>query len=105
VQRLGALLLSTSRLALASSHFFLDCRTDLTKRVKKKEAAKAFKKWWHKLLSTDVTIFSDELKQHWHGDRFVGYGYAIYQGQELVTTSKGSISSTSHVFDTEAIGV
>jgi hypothetical protein len=44
VQRLKALLLSTSGLPLASLHFFLNYRTDLTKRVKKKEAAKAFKK-------------------------------------------------------------
>jgi hypothetical protein len=72
------LLLSTPRPALASPHFSSDYRTDLTKGVKKKEAAKAFKKWWHKLLSTNVTIFSDGSKQHWHRDRFVGYGYAIY---------------------------
>jgi hypothetical protein len=38
------LLLSTSRLALAFLHFFLDYKTDLTKEVKKEEAAKAFKK-------------------------------------------------------------
>jgi hypothetical protein len=99
------LLLSTPRLALAPPHFSPDYRTDPTKGVKKKEAARAFKKWWHELLSTDVTIFLDGSEQHWHGDRFVGYSYAIYQGQELVTTGKGSISSTSHVFDTEAIGV
>jgi hypothetical protein len=78
VQRLGALLLSTSRLALAFSHFSSDCRTDSTKEVKKEEAARAFKKWWHELLSTDVTIFSDGSEQHWHRDRFVGYSYAIY---------------------------
>jgi hypothetical protein len=54
------------------------------------------------LPSTDVTIFSDGSEQHWHG---VGYGYAIYQGQELVTTGKGSINSMSHVFDVKAIGV
>jgi hypothetical protein len=72
------LLLSTSRLALALSHFSPDCRTDLTKRVKKEEAAKAFKKWWHELLSTDITIFLDGSEQYWHGDRFVGYGYVIY---------------------------
>jgi hypothetical protein len=44
VQRLKALLLSISRLALAFLYFSFDCRTDLIKRVKKKEAAKAFKK-------------------------------------------------------------
>jgi hypothetical protein len=44
VQRLKALLLSTSHLALAPSHFSPDYKTDLIKRVKKKEAAKAFKK-------------------------------------------------------------
>jgi hypothetical protein len=44
VQCLRALLLSTSRLALALSHFFFDYKTNLTKKVKKKEAAKAFKK-------------------------------------------------------------
>jgi hypothetical protein len=38
------LLLSTSRLALAFLHFSSDYKTDLTKKVKKKEAAKAFKK-------------------------------------------------------------
>jgi hypothetical protein len=44
VQRLGALLLSTLRLVLAFLHFFLNYKTDLTKGVKKEEAAKAFKK-------------------------------------------------------------
>jgi hypothetical protein len=44
VQRLKALLLSISRLALAFLHFFFDYKTDLIKGVKKKKAAKAFKK-------------------------------------------------------------
>jgi hypothetical protein len=44
VQRLRALLLSTSRLALALLHFSSDYKTDLIKGVKKKEAAKTFKK-------------------------------------------------------------
>jgi hypothetical protein len=44
VQRLRALLLSTSRLALVFSHFSFNYKTDFTKEVKKKEAAKAFKK-------------------------------------------------------------
>jgi hypothetical protein len=44
VQRLRALLLSTSRLALAFSHFSFNYRTNLIKKVKKEEAAKAFKK-------------------------------------------------------------
>jgi hypothetical protein len=105
VQRLGALLLSTSCPALALSHFSSDYKTDLTKEVKKKKTAKAFKKWWHKLLSTNITIFLNESEQHWHKDRFVGYSYVIYQGQELVTTGKGSISSMSHVFNTKAINV
>jgi hypothetical protein len=105
VQRLGALLLSTPRPALAPPHFSFNYRTDPTKGVKKEEAAKAFKKWWHKLLSTNITIFLDRSEQYWHRDRFVGYGYAIYQRKELVTTGKGSISSTSHVFNAEAISV
>jgi hypothetical protein len=44
VQRLEALLLSTPRPALAPPHFSPDYKTDLTKEVKKEEAAKAFKK-------------------------------------------------------------
>jgi hypothetical protein len=44
VQRLEALLLSTSRLALTSLHFSFNYKTDFIKGVKKKEAAKAFKK-------------------------------------------------------------
>jgi hypothetical protein len=44
VQRLRALLLSTSHPALAFLYFFSDYKTDLIKKVKKKEAAKAFKK-------------------------------------------------------------
>jgi hypothetical protein len=44
VQHLRALLLSTSRLTLALSHFSFDYKTNLIKEVKKKEAAKAFKK-------------------------------------------------------------
>jgi hypothetical protein len=38
------LFLSISRLALTSLHFSSDYKTDLTKEVKKEEAAKAFKK-------------------------------------------------------------
>jgi hypothetical protein len=44
VQRLRALLLSTLYLALAFPHFSPNYKTDSTKEVKKKEAAKAFKK-------------------------------------------------------------
>jgi hypothetical protein len=44
VQRLKTLLLSTSRLALAFLHFSPNYKTDLIKKAKKKEAAKAFKK-------------------------------------------------------------
>jgi hypothetical protein len=44
VQHLKALLLSTPRPALASLHFSPNYRTNLTKEVKKEEAAKAFKK-------------------------------------------------------------
>jgi hypothetical protein len=44
VQHLKALLLSTPRLALVFSHFSSNCKTDLTKEVKKKEAARVFKK-------------------------------------------------------------
>jgi hypothetical protein len=44
VQRLRALLLSTSRLTLAFSYFSFDYKTDLPKGVKKKEIVKAFKK-------------------------------------------------------------
>jgi hypothetical protein len=44
VQRLKALLLSTLRLTLAFLHFSPNYKTDLTKEVKKKKAAKAFKK-------------------------------------------------------------
>jgi hypothetical protein len=44
VQRLRALLLSTSRLTLAFSHFSFNYKTNLTKEVKKEKAAKVFKK-------------------------------------------------------------
>jgi hypothetical protein len=44
VQRLRALLLSSPRLALAFSHFSPNYKTNLTKKVKKEKAAKAFKK-------------------------------------------------------------
>jgi hypothetical protein len=44
VQRLRALLLSILCLALALLYFSFDYKTDFTKEVKKKEAAKAFKK-------------------------------------------------------------
>jgi hypothetical protein len=44
VQRLKALFLSTLCLTLVFSHFSLNYKTNLTKEVKKEEAAKAFKK-------------------------------------------------------------
>jgi hypothetical protein len=44
VQHLRALLLSIPRLALALLHFSFNYKTNPTKEIKKKEAAKAFKK-------------------------------------------------------------
>ena len=105
VQRLGALLPEIPRPILSPPHFSPNCGTDPTGGIDKETAAAAFKKWWAALPPTDVTVFTDGSEQTAGGERLVGYGYAIYQGQKQLATGLGAINSLSHVFDAEAIGV
>jgi hypothetical protein len=104
VQRLGMILPTIPRHTLIAPHYSPGCRTDPTNGIAKAEAAKSFTKWWDTLTDQDVTIFSDGSEQRTDGERFVTYGYAIYQAQTQIATGRGSLNPQSHVFDAEAVG-
>ncbi|KAA8623696.1 hypothetical protein PtrV1_05002 [Pyrenophora tritici-repentis] len=103
VQRLGLILPTIPRHTLIAPHYSPGCRTDPTNGIAKAEAAKSFTKWWDTLTNQDVTIFSDGSEQRTHGERFVTYGYAIYQAQTQIAIGRGSLNPQSHVFDAEAV--
>ena len=104
VQRLGTLLPRVPRPTLRAPHFSTGCRTDPTGGLDKKTASRQFKRWWKDLPPEDVTIFSDGSEQYQDGNRYVGYGYAIFQDGKQIGSGSGSINDQSHVFDAEAIG-
>ena len=105
LQRLGHILPRIPRSVVRPPHFTPGCRTDPTGGRTKEEAAADFKTWWTALPPDDITVFSDGSEQYSEdGEKFVGYGYAVYQGGNQITSGHGSINSTSHVFDAEAIG-
>ena len=104
VQRLGVILPSIPRPKLTMPHFSAGCRTDPTEGLDKKTASQNFKQWWASLPPTDITIFSDGSEQRIRGQRYVGYGYAIYRNGHQIHSGFGSINPLSHVFDAEAIG-
>jgi ribonuclease HI len=104
VQRLGKILPAIPRLILRPPHYSDGCRTDPTKGIDKKTTSDEFKKWWSALPLEDITIFSDGSEKYVEGQRYVGYGYAIYQDSKQIANGHGSINSLSHVFEAEAIG-
>ena len=104
VQRVGQELQPAPRPELAEPHYTPGSRVDPTEGVKKKEAAKAFNKWWAQLPHTDITVFSDGSEQKIEGTRHVTYGYTIYEGNRSIADGRGSLNTRSHVFDAEAIG-
>ncbi|RAL64782.1 hypothetical protein DID88_001379 [Monilinia fructigena] len=92
------------RPTLRPPHYTHGCRVDPTGGVDKETAAAAFKTWWNDLPPDDVTIFSDGSEQYHERQKYVGYGYAIYQNRKQIGSGSGSINPISHVFDAEAIG-
>ncbi|KAI1670778.1 hypothetical protein L13192_04135 [Pyrenophora tritici-repentis] len=92
VQRLGLILPTIPRHTLIAPHYSPGCRTDPTNGIAKAEAAKLFTKWWDTLTNQDVTIFSDGSEQRTDGERFVTYGYAIYQAQTQIAIGRGSLN-------------
>ncbi|RAL61072.1 hypothetical protein DID88_010413 [Monilinia fructigena] len=104
VQRLGGLFPQVLRPTLRPPHYTHGCRVDPTGGVDKETAAAAFKTWWNDLPPDDVTIFSDGSEQYHERQKYVGYGYAIYQNRKQIGSGSGSINPISHVFDAEAIG-
>lgn len=104
VQRLGAIYPEVPRPKLVPPRYTTGSRTNPTNGIDKETAAAAFKEWWKSLPPEEVTIFSDGSEQYVEGNKYVGYGYAIYQGQHQLATGSGAISNMSHVFDAEAIG-
>jgi ribonuclease HI len=105
VQQIASLLPEIPRTILAAPHYSTGCRTDPTLGIDKKTAAKAFKEWWAQLPPLDVAIFSDGSEQYTkEGVKRVTYGFAVYQNGKQLQTGRGSLNSTSHVFDAEAVG-
>jgi ribonuclease HI len=105
VQYLGSLLPEIPRTILTAPHYSPGCRKDPTMGRDKKTAAKAFKEWRAHLPPSDVTIFSDGSEQYTkEGVKRVTYGFAVYQDGRQLHTGRGSLRSTSHVFDAEAVG-
>ena len=105
VQHIGSLLPEIPRAALVAPHYSPGCRADPTLGLDKKTAAKAFKEWWARLPPSDVTIFSDGSEQYtMEGEKQVTYGFAVYQNGKQLQSGRGSLHSTSHVFDAEAVG-
>ena len=52
-----------------------------------------------------MAIFSDGSEQYTkEGVKRVTYGFAVYQNGKQLQTGRGSLNSTSHVFDAEAVG-
>lgn len=105
VQRLGLLLQPVLRPTLVPPHYSTGCRHDPTEGIRRKKAARAFKKWWAALPASAVTVFSDGSEQRLADrTRHVTYGYAIYKGGRQLATGRGSLHPRSHVFDAEAVG-
>jgi hypothetical protein len=104
VHQLGMILPTITRHTLMAPHYSLGYRTDPKNGIAKNEAAKSFKKGWDTLTYQDVTIFSDGSEQRTNGERFVTYGYALYQAKTQIATGTGSLNPQSHVFDAEAVG-
>ena len=75
-------------------------RQDLTKGLPKKQATEAFKGWYQTLPSEDVVVFTDGSQE---GDK-IGYGFAVYQNQKLLTSGCGRLDPVSINFDAEAVG-
>ncbi|RAL58012.1 hypothetical protein DID88_006739 [Monilinia fructigena] len=100
----GGLFPQVLRPTLRPPHYTHGCRVDPTGGVDKETAAAAFKTWWNDLPPDDVTIFSDGSEQYHERQKYVGYGYAIYQNRKQIGSGSGSINPISHVFDAEAIG-
>jgi ribonuclease HI len=104
IQRLGALLLEVPRPKLISPRFTPGCRLDPTGGLDKETAATRFKEWWAALPPNEVTIFSDGSEKWVEGQKYVGFGYAIFQNGKAIAQGCDAIDNRSHVFDAEAVG-
>ena len=85
-------------------HFSRGCRTSPILGATKAVAAEQFNEWWRLLPPEDIEVFSDGSEQYKEGQRGVGYGFVVYQHTRKVSEGLGTICSTSHVFDAEAVG-
>ena len=104
VQRIGKILPKVPRPTIRRPHFTTGCRIDPTEGIVKEQAASDFKDWWFLIPGDEITIFSDGSESFKDKQHLVGYGFAVYLGNLLLCTGKGSINPLSHVFDAEIIG-
>jgi ribonuclease HI len=104
LQELGKLLPHAPRPRLVAPRFTPGCRTDPTKGLDKKTAAKHFEEWFKARTRDDLVLFSDGSELTKDGAHHVGYGWVIYRNGFAIAEGKGAINPQSHVFDAEAIG-
>lgn len=105
LQWLASLLPAFLRPEPTSPQWSKGSKVDPRGGIAKKKAAKAYKRWYAGLGLWDTLIFSDgsELINE-KGDHLVGYGYVVMQNDEVIVHGSGSLHTTTHVFDAEAVG-
>jgi ribonuclease HI len=100
VQTTARLLQPVQRPELRMPRYTAGSRTDPTEGQSKTQAAKAFKRWFRDRPADEVVVFTDGSQK---GDD-VGYGFAVYLGQECIGTGQGKLETPSINFDGEAVG-
>ncbi|RYP63375.1 hypothetical protein DL771_009311 [Monosporascus sp. 5C6A] len=75
-------------------------RQDPTEGLPKEQAAEAFEGWYRTLPPGDVVVFTDGSQE---GDK-IGYGFAVFQNQKLLTSGCGRLDPISNNFDAEVVG-
>lgn len=100
VQRVTRLLPAVQRPLLIPPRYPPGSRLEPTGGLPKEAAADLFRSWLRCLPREDVVVYTDSSQ-----DRpLVGYGYAIYRGDEIPATGRGKLHPTSIVFDAEVTG-
>lgn len=86
---------------LREPRFTPGCRIDPTRGLTKAQAAKDFVLWYDNLPGNNIVVFSDGSQE---GRTNIGYGYAVYQGEQLLGSGNGRLDECSINFDAEAVG-
>lgn len=100
IQQSARILPSIRRPVLYAPRYEPGSRRHPTGNRTKEKAAEEFKAWFERQGPFDITVFTDGSKSK----EGLGYGYAIYEGQEVVGTGQGKMSPDGVVFDAEGLG-